>query len=164
MQTFQVYSVPGPSEPGGVSNVTLANSVNLGERWFYQGEEYVYVYNAGVQQISVGRLAVLSANSGFSVTVSSITSNDVAIGFVKHATITTGAYGWLLTQGFVQAANAMPSTGFVTGAVLAVGTQGGVYEHTGAYTCPVVGIAVSSVGSGGCANSQALAYVRCFGS
>lgn len=66
-------------------------------------EEYIYVYNTGNSQISVGYGAVCSAVTGYSVTVSSLTHTDVPIGVCKHTTLTTGTYGWLLRRGFGKA-------------------------------------------------------------
>jgi hypothetical protein len=63
-------------------------------------EDYIYVYNTGNSQITVGKGAVCSAVTGYSVTVSSLTHTDFPIGVCKHATLTTGTYGWLLTKGF----------------------------------------------------------------
>lgn len=62
---------------------------------------YRFVYNAGNSQISPGYGAVVSAVSGYSVTVSSI-ANQIGggIGVCQHATLTTGTYGWLLVEGF----------------------------------------------------------------
>lgn len=171
MQSFLVHGLPAEME--SVSNVTATNSVNLGEVRFTKGEEYVYVYNAGPQQISQGQLAVLSANSGFSVTVSSVTGYDYVFGVAKNATITTGAYGWLLTRGFTQIQNAMQSTALVVGDPVFVAGQGGVQNLnvsttalcglTGLFGIPPLGVVVSACASGASANSLAQAYVRCFG-
>ena len=161
-QTFTPQGLPVHNE--SVSNVTLTNSVSLGETRFLNGEEYLYVYNAGAQQISVGNFAVLSANSGFSVTISSITGYDLPIGFCKHATITTGAYGWLLTRGFTKALMTSNQSAS-TSDILFPGTQG---------TVGVLGQAVSSITgqifqpigyvvSGAASGSSCFAYVRCYG-
>lgn len=63
-------------------------------------EEYIYVYNNGTTQISVGQFAVCTAVTGYSVTVSSLTHVDLPVGVCKHATLTTATYGWLLRKGF----------------------------------------------------------------
>lgn len=85
-----------------VSAVTATPSVEVGRRRSEGDERYIYVYNAGNSQISPGYAAIVSAVSGYSVTVSSVTSVDVPVGFCKHATLTTGTYGWLVTHGFCQ--------------------------------------------------------------
>lgn len=159
MQTFLPQGLPVEFE--SVSSVTATNSVNLGEVRFVNGEEYLYVYNAGAQQIVPGQFAVLSANSGYSVTQSSITGWDFPMGFVKHTTITTGAYGWLLTRGFTVIQNAMASTALAISDLIAPAAGGKVQTYTtpslvtGVPFGYVVGSAVSA-GSG-------LAYVKCFG-
>jgi hypothetical protein len=172
MQTLLPQGLPVEFE--SVSNVTATNSVNLGEVRMVNGEEYLYVYNAGVQQISQGQCAVLSANSGFSVTVSSVTGYDYVIGFAKHATITTGGYGWLVTRGFTKVQNAMASTALAVGDPIVVAGQGGVQGLNVSTTalCGNVGmlaaigplgVVVSACASGASANSLAVAYVRCYG-
>ena len=88
---------------GGVSQVTATLGVNDPEvgTIFRQGdEEYLFVYNNGNSQISVGQFAVVTAVTGYSVTVSSTTQVDKPVGVCKNATLTTGTYGWLLTRGF----------------------------------------------------------------
>jgi hypothetical protein len=157
-----------PIEAESVSNVTLANSVNLGETRFINGEEYVYVYNAGVQQISVSQFAVLSANSGFSVTVSSVTQYDFPIGFVKHSTITTGGYGWLLSRGFTKvamAANASATTSDVLYPAAAglVAAAGNALSAGCGIVLQPIGYVVSGAASAGSGSNGALAYVRCYG-
>ena len=79
-----------------------ANDPEPGYRATVGDEDYVFVYNAGNSQISPTYGAVLSAVSGYSVTVSSVTSVDFLIGVCKHATLTTATYGWLMTRGFCQ--------------------------------------------------------------
>lgn len=171
-QTFS-YHANGPIAFESVSAVTATNSVDLGTVRTQGGETYVYVYNAGAQQISVGRCAVLSANSGFSVTVSSVTGYDIPMGFAKHATITTGAYGWLLVRGFTTVKNEMASTAMALGDPIVVAANGGMQQlnvsttalcgAVGLIGVPAVGIVVSACASGGTGSSMALAFVRCFG-
>lgn len=162
MQTLLPQGLPVEVE--SVSNVTLANSVNLGETRFVNGEEYLYVYNAGVQQISQGQFAVLSANSGFSVTVSSVTGYDMPMGFVKHTTLTTGTYGWLLSRGFTKVQlgtnnSATTSDVLFPGAGGLVGTLGQAQSSVTGLVYQPIGYVVSGAASG----SSALAYVRCYG-
>lgn len=89
---------------GGKSMVTTslgANDPEVGTRKTFGDEEYIFVYNTGADaQINPGNGAVVSAVTGYSVTVSSTTSADFLIGVCKNATITTGAYGWLVCKGF----------------------------------------------------------------
>lgn len=97
------YYSNGPVRFGSVSMVTATLGVNdpeIGTVIEEGDEKYIFVYNAGNSQISVGYGATVSATTNYSVTVSSITQTDMLIGVCKHATLTTGAYGWLLTRGF----------------------------------------------------------------
>lgn len=87
-------SVSGVTATMGANDAEVGTVVRVGD------EEYVKVYNTGTSQISLGRGAVCSGVTGYSVTVSS-TSNDVFVGVCKHATLTTGTYGWLVKKGFV---------------------------------------------------------------
>jgi hypothetical protein len=133
-----------------VSAVTATPSVEVGTIREDGDEKYVYVYNAGNSQISVGKCAVVSAVSGYSVTVSSV-SGDFAVGFCKHATLTTGTYGWLVTRGFVDSVtNAMASTALAAGDVVQVGIDGGVAKGV---TGPSVGKMMTATGSAGAAHA-----------
>ena len=85
-----------------VSAVTATPSVNLGDRRLHKGEEYVYCYNAGGADASVNLgVKLITAASGYSVAQTSVTDTfNPVVGVVKHATITAGSYGWVLTKGF----------------------------------------------------------------
>lgn len=111
---------------GGVSQVTATLGVNDPEvgTIFRQGdEEYIFVYNNGNSQISVGQAAIVTAVTGYSVTVSSTTQVDHPVGVVKHATLTTGTYGWLLIRGFGPAKVVANST-VAAGDLLMLGGDG----------------------------------------
>jgi hypothetical protein len=166
-QTFLPQGLP--IEPESVSNVTATNSVNLGEVRFVSGEEYLYVFNAGAQQISKGQYATLSANSGFSVTVSSVTGYDMPVGFVKHTTLTTATYGWLLTRGFTTI-QTISNVSVTTADILYPAANGNVAilaQATSSITGLIfqpIGYCVSGAATVG-ASTGALgaAYVRCYG-
>lgn len=78
------------------------NDPNVGDVLEYGNERYVFVYNNGATQALVGDGVVLSAVSGYSVTVSSTTSVDLLVGVVKHATLPASGYGYVCTRGFTQ--------------------------------------------------------------
>lgn len=88
----------------GVSQVTTSlgtNDPEVGTRITVGGNDYRFVYNDSTASIPVGYGCVLvSQATGYSVTLSSTTSADLCIGVVKHASITSNAYGWVLTKGF----------------------------------------------------------------
>ena len=94
-----------PVRFGSLSMVTASlgdNDPALGTVAKEDGLEYVFVYNAGGEQINPGYGCVPnSASAGFSVTVSSVSSADVLQGVAYHATITTDCYGWVVTKGVV---------------------------------------------------------------
>jgi hypothetical protein len=138
-----------------VSAVTASPTVELGSMRVEGLNEYIYCYNAGNSQISVGRVAVVSALSGLSVTVSSV-SGDFAVGVVKHATMATGTYGWLLKRGFVDGmTNGMASTAVVAGDILQVAIDGSVGKGI---TGPNVGKAMTATGSAGVCNAFIALY------
>lgn len=153
------YLQPAFSEP--VSNVTLTPSVQLGATRVENGEEYIYVYNDGGASAAVGFAVVpQSGSSGYSVTVTSVTGADVAMGFVKHNTFVTASYCWVLTKGYTTISNGMASTALASGAMLALAANGQVQEHTGTLTAPILGKVIVSTASAG----SGRAFVRCFGS
>lgn len=78
-----------------------ANDPKVGDVAHDGSEQYRFVYNDGNSQILPGDGVILSAVSGYSVTLSSTTSVDLLVGVVKHATLATGAYGYVVERGFV---------------------------------------------------------------
>ena len=76
------------------------NDPKVGDMAVVGNENYVFVYNGGNSQAVPGDGVVLSAVSGYTVTVSSTTSVDLLLGVVKHATLATAAYGYVVTRGF----------------------------------------------------------------
>jgi hypothetical protein len=127
---MSVYSIQ--ANFAGVSQVTSSlgpNDPEVGTRLRSGDEDYLFVYNAGNSQINPGHAAIVSAVTGYSVTVSSVTSVDFAVGFVKHATLTTGTYGWLLTKGF-GSIEAEASASFAAGALAILAADGTVTNKT----------------------------------
>lgn len=114
---------PGKVVFESVSAVTATPSCEPGDVVHVGDERYVYCYNAGNSQISVGNCATVSAVTGYSVTVSTTTMIDHVVGVVKHATLTTGTYGWLLTHGF-GSAKFTANSGCAAGQLLTVGADG----------------------------------------
>ncbi len=111
---------------GSVSMVTATmgrNDAEVGTIRQEGDEKYIFVYNTGNSQISVGNAAVLSAVTGYSVTVSSTSGEDIGVGVVKHATLTTGTYGWLLVRGF-GSAKMGANFSCATGECLVLGADG----------------------------------------
>ena len=117
----------------GVSAVTATKTagLNLGTVRFEGGRKYQYVYNAGTTQISTGDGAIITATTGFSVTVSSVTSVTPCFGVCREATITTGTYGWLVKEGYCNV-NAAAADSMAVGDNLVLGTDGVHQAVTGA--------------------------------
>jgi hypothetical protein len=122
-----VYSA-SPIRFAGVSQVTAslgANDPEVGACIREGDEEYIFVYNTGADaQINPGECAVLSGVTGYSVTVSSTSSTDIAVGVCKHATITTGAYGWLCKRGFAAVEMVATSGTVAAGGLIEVAADG----------------------------------------
>lgn len=136
----------------GVSFVATtlgANDPKIGDVIEYGNQRLRFVYNTGNSQISTGRAVVLSAVSGYSVTVSSvtITAGNVPVGVCNHATILTGQYGWIVERGF---ASCYVADAAAVGAALIVTEDGGfvTYATAPAALGPIVAKAMSAVASG----------------
>jgi hypothetical protein len=148
-----------------VSAVTATPSVPLGTRRMENGNEYVYVYNIGVTAV-VGRGMICSLNSGYSVTVSAALGN-LAFGVVQNASLTTEAYGWLLTRGFGKVQMGDTATGnttATTGQGFYIGANGafeplttGATGSTWAYAN--AGFTVATINTG----VSGSAYFKCIG-
>jgi len=82
--------------------------------------------------------------------VSSTTMLDVPVGVCKHATLTTGTYGWLMVRGFGPAASPANS-GLAAGQLLCLGGDGkwAVKSISTDAPAPVVGKCVNATGSAG---------------
>lgn len=138
-----------------------ANDPEIGTRVTADGREYVFVYNAGGEQIGPGYAAVPnSAATGMSVTVTATTSADCVIGVCRNATLTTGTYGWLVTRGVTPI-----QMGATSGTVAALGLvevgANGVFVPTSLTTgnkAPAIGKALAEIVSSASGN----AYVSCY--
>lgn len=146
-----VYNSASPLYFNSVSMVTAtlgSNDPEVGTIRHEGDEKYILVYNAGNSQISTGRLATLSGVTGYSVTVSSITGVDFAVGVCKHATLTTGTYGWLMTRGFSQAQLGANDSA-TTGDILRLGVDGAftLASLVTGHFSPVIGKAMTGAAS-----------------
>lgn len=77
------------------------NDPNVGDVRHDGANQYRYVYNDGASALSTGKGAIISLNSGYSVTVSSTTSVDLLVGVAVN-TIAASAYGYILEKGFAR--------------------------------------------------------------
>lgn len=144
-----------------VSQVCATALSVLGDRIHWKGDEYVYVYNDGNSEISPGFGVVLSAVSGYSVTVSSVTEINECAGVVKNATFTTADYGWVVVNGFV-AVEAPAGDSLAVGDRIVMGTDGVSAPVTTATALVaqqrIHGYMLDGTASAG----SALAHVKCF--
>lgn len=102
---------------GGISGVTASRGSKdpeLGARCNYAGNQYVYAYNAGNSEAYPGiGMTLIAGATNYSCTISTTAGLDQPVGVVRHATMATGTYGWLLTKGIGSA---------YTSAAIAAGT------------------------------------------
>lgn len=142
-----------------ISATTLTNSVDLGTRVTWKGEDYVYCYNAGGAAIAP-KLAVkiVTGASGFSVAATSLANvANICVGVVKHTTFAAAAYGWVMTRGFAIVTNGLASS-TITGdyIALALGAAGGFVNvipptdavAVGTYAIAAYGIGVNVASAG----------------
>ncbi len=92
-----------PIRFAGISQVTAslgANDPQLGDECQEGGNGYIYVYNSGNSQVNPGYGMVVNPGAtGYSCTISSV-ADDLLVGVVRNATITTGTYGWVVKRGY----------------------------------------------------------------
>lgn len=128
---------------GTVSGVvsSLPAGYSLGEQRVLDENTYRLVYNSGGEQATVGNVMIGGAGGigPYSCTVTTA-AGDIppkAIGVVKHATLTTDTYGWLLTRG--DAGKLIASNvSIATGAIIEV-KVGGVVGDTAAASGTAIG-------------------------
>lgn len=117
-----------PVRFGTLSMVTATlgpNDPELGTECLEGGLRYVFVYNGGNSQISPGYGVVLqSAATNYTCTVSAVTSADLVVGVVRHATITTGAYGWVVQRGITNIQMGATSGSVASRGLVEIGANG----------------------------------------
>jgi hypothetical protein len=143
----------------GVSMVTAslgANDPEPGYRMTVGDEDYIFVYNAGGSAIGVSYGATVSAVTGYSVTVSSLTGVDPLVGVCVNTSIGAAEYGWLVTKGFATiemgAAGSAPA-----GSLLCLGTDGAFAfkSNSTGHPGPTVGKAMETIA----ASASGVAYI-----
>ena len=125
------------------------------------GRTYRLVYNDGGASVPVGCGVVVNAGAtSYSCTVSAATSADLVVGICRHATITTGAYGWVVTHGITSVQMGATSGTVTTGGLIEVAANGYFVpvSNTTGNKAPAVGKALNTIASSGTGD----AYVRCF--
>lgn len=149
---------------GGVSMVTSslgANDPQVGAIKIEGGREYVFVYNDGGEQIDPGFGAVLqSGATGYSVTVSAVTSADIVVGVCRNATLTTATYGWLVRRGITPVEMNATSGTVAAGGLIEIAANGDFspVSNTTANLAPAVGKALEAIVS----SASGSAYISCY--
>ncbi len=136
-QTVFKYSVSAVTATRGADDPVLGQEREENGIW------YRYVYNAGNSQVSPGyaMCGISGASTAASATISTAVNTPLK-GFVYHATLTTGTYGWVAFKGLLKF---VASSTVAAGDVLQVGANGAL--HTAA-TFPGIGIANSAAVTG----------------
>lgn len=149
---------------GGVSATTAtpgANDPEIGTRRWEGGREYVYVYNDCNSNMLVGNgITLQSGASGYSCTISSVTSADICVAVVRNSTISTGYYGWAVTKGITYVKMMTASGSVAAGDCLEFAANGLFYKASNATgnVSPVVGKALEAIAS----TTTGLAYISCY--
>lgn len=113
-----------------ISMVTAVPDVDLGIERVESGEVYRYIYNGGTSaSVGLGLTVPASGFAGLYTCSVSSASGDLCLGFVKHAAIPSGEYGWVLKQGRVTVAVASSASTIAAGFV-GLGANGVIATHT----------------------------------
>lgn len=174
MSDLGKFTSVGPVQFSGIDGATPISHVTvdsaykqaeLGARVTVKGEDYVYIHNAGASDASIGRGMVMSALSGYSLTVSSVAASyDVPWCVVKHNSIPAGGFGWGLVRGLTPLA---VDTTAATGTYVKLGDDGIFSAYVGsAQTGVLIGRPdgkIVSTGTGISTTGLAMGYVHCYG-
>lgn len=160
------YQSISPIKFGTKSLVTTSLGKNDPEPGAFDFDEdgryYQFVYNDGGASVPVGCGVVPAAgtSTGYSVTVSAATSADIVVGVCRHATLTTGAYGWVVVRGVTSVQMGATSGTVATGGLIEVAANGyGVpVSNTTGNKSPAYAKALNTIASSGTGD----AFVRCF--
>ena len=144
----------GPINFESVSSVTSTNSVELGTRRIFNGEEYVYCKNDTGSSVTQGALMVKSLTS---LTRSSTDALDMPSVGVKHAAVGASQYFWGLVRGEM----AVMSIAMTAGEVLTTGADGAVATFITA-TLPT-GVPIGKALSTSTGNAQPTCLLRLWG-
>ena len=159
-----MYNEVGPVLFEGVSGVTATpgpNDGELGFRRWKNGKEYLRVYNDCNSTIPPGYGVVLQSGvSGYSITLSSVTSADLICGVSQSTSMPTGNYGWVVTKGITAIEMGATSASVAAGALCELGANGlfVTVSNTTGNKAPSVVKALAAIVS----NASGSAYVSVF--
>lgn len=111
---------------------------------------YQFVYNgADTQAVPGMALVPLAGASGLTGTISSTTSADLCLGVVKHATLTTNTYGWVVVRGVTSVKMGATSGTVTTGGLIEIAANGLFVpvSNTTGNKSPAVGKALNTIAS-----------------
>lgn len=155
-----------PIRFGSLSMVTATlgpKDPEVGARCVDAGLEYAFVYNDADTQGIPGQGFVTNAGTttGYSCTISATTSADIVIGVVKHATITTNTYGWVVVKGVTSVKMGATSGTVATGGLIEVAANGLFVpvSNTTGNKSPCVGKALNTIASSALGD----AFISCYG-
>lgn len=134
-----------------VSNVTATPSIQIGARTTINGEDYLYVYNGGADTATKDHGVIITAMTGYTISLQSTTGVVGFVGLVKHADIPAASYGWVMTRGFGQAM-APATVSLPTGEPHCAGGSGVFSPFTGTQTAAVNGFIINGCVSGATAD------------
>jgi hypothetical protein len=152
----------GPVSFESVSAVTAtpgSKDGEIGYRKFEGGKEYVRVYNDCNSTIPPGYGVVLQSGvSGYSITLSSVTSADLMVGVSANTSMPTGNYGWVVTKGITPIQ--MGVSGVAAGTLAELGANGlfTTVSNTTGNIAPATVKALAAIAS----SVSGSAYVSCF--
>jgi len=110
-----------------VSASTASPTVELGSRTTDSaGNEYIYVYNHGVETYPGRCVYLKTASSGYTVSVTN-TAAQVGqfAGGIHHATLLAESYGWIMTRGLCAVGPDTNEASFDAGEYITVGVDDG---------------------------------------
>ena len=141
------------------SNVCDTAKAAIGGTTVWKGDSYTYVFNGGNSEIPPGFGVIITATSGYTVTVSSLSGITPCFGVVRHATISTGDYGFVQTNGFCPL-EADADTALSAGDNVVLGDDGVHTRKTAAgnYLANAHGYMQDTAASG----ASAIAFINCF--
>lgn len=157
------YNSGLPTKFVSVSHVTASISgknPKIGEvAYDSSGNKYVYVYNACNSQIlpTYGVIVVSGASGHYSVSLTSVAETDICVGVVKHATIPTANYGYVLTKG-IATIEAAATSGTIAALGLVTLAGDGAFGPVSGTGAPSVGKASAGIVSG----ASGSAYIQLY--
>ena len=113
-----------------VSACTATPSVELGSRRTDStGNEYVYVYNNGVETYPGRCVYLKTASSGYTVSVTNTAAGvGQFAGGIQHSTLLSSSYGWIMVKGLCAVGPDTNAASFDAGDYITVGVDDGYTE------------------------------------